>query len=274
MRVFITVDLEGISGVYAEEQVDPEAPGYKTACGFMRADLDAALAGCFEAGVTDVVVNDSHEMGSNLSFAGLPPGVSLHSGSPSSQSMVTGLDASFDAMMCLGYHARAGTAGALLEHTYTYKVFRAAIDDVEVGELGLNAALGGHYGVPLVFVSGDDKTAAEAAALVPGLHTAVVKNGDFRASGQLVAPDLAHDRIRAGVIGALRAPRPAPLDWRGRTLQVTFTRASFADMAARGAGVTRLDGRTIAIDGEDYRCVFERFIACLALASAAGRPLA
>lgn len=272
MKVFITVDLEGISGVYAEAQTDLEGNGYKAACDLMRADLDAALEGCFAAGADEIVVSDAHDLGSNLSFAGLPSGVTLVSGSPSSLSMVTGLDASFDAMLCLGYHACAGTAAAVLEHTYTYKVFSARVDGRDVGEIALNAAVAGHFGVPLVFVSGDDKTAAEASALVPGVRTAVVKTGDYRTSARLLAPDVAHERIRSGASSALGAPRPAPLDWRGKRLEVTFTRTSFADLAASCPGVARSDGRTVVIVGADYLGVFTSFIACLGLAATAGPP--
>lgn len=272
MKVFITVDLEGVSGVYAEEQTDLAGSGYEKARELMRGDLDAALRGCLEAGADEIVVNDSHDMGSNLIFDELPPAVTLVNGSPSSLSMVTGLDATCDAMLCVGYHARAGTAAAVLEHTYSYKVFAARVDGEDVGEIALNAAVAGHFGVPLVFVSGDDKAVAEAAALVPGVHTAVVKTGDYRTSARLAAPDLARERIRSAAAAALRAPRPAPLDWRGKRLELTFTRASFADMAAGSPGAERLDGRTVAITGADYLAVFKSFIACLALATAAGPP--
>jgi D-amino peptidase len=274
MKVFITVDLEGISGVYAEAQTDLEGRGYKAARELMRADLDAALEGCFGGGATEIVVNDSHDLGSNLSFGGLPSGVTLVSGSPSSLSMVTGLDATCEAMLCVGYHARAGTAAAVLEHTYSYKVFSARVDGEEVGEIGLNAAVAGHFGVPLVFVSGDDKTAAEAGALVPGVRTAIVKTGDYRTSALLLAPDVAHGRIQSGVTAALRAPRPALVDWRGKRLEVTFTRTSFADLAAGSPGAKRLDGRTVAIDGADYLAVFTSFVSCLTLAAAAVPPSA
>jgi D-amino peptidase len=273
VKVFVTVDLEGISGVYAEEQTDPAGAGYAASRQFMRADLDAVLEGCFEAGANEIVVNDSHDKGSNLSSAGLPAGVSLASGSPSSLSMMTGIDASFDAMLAIGYHACAGTAAAVLEHTYTYKIFSVAVDGQNVGELAINAAVAGSFGVPVVFVSGDDKVAKEAMAAVAGVHAAVVKYGDYRTSARLVAPTVAHERIRGGVAAALTAARPNVLDWRGKTLVVTFSRVSFADVVASCPGVRRLDGRTIAIGGSDYLTTFKTFVFCLQAATVAAPPV-
>lgn len=273
MKVFVTIDLEGISGVYAEEQTDPAGAGYAAARQLMRADLDAVLEGCFEAGASEIVVNDSHDKGSNLSSVGLPTGVSLASGSPSSLSMMTGIDASFDAMLAIGYHACAGTAAAVLEHTYTYKIFSVTVDGQNVGELAINAAVAGHFGVPVVFVSGDDKVANEATAAVAGVHTAVVKYGDYRTSARLVAPTVAHEHIRGGVAAALAAARPNVLDWRGKTLVVTFSRTSFADVVASCPGVRRLDGRTIAIGGSDYLTTFKTFVFCLQAATVAAPPV-
>jgi D-amino peptidase len=273
MRIYISIDLEGITGIYSEEQTNLLGPGYAAARLAMRADLDAALEGCFAAGASDVVVCDGHDAGSNLDVVGLPENVTLVLGSPSPLSMMGGIEESLDAALFLGYHARSGARAAALEHTYVYNVVSASLGDLEVGEFGLNALLAGHFGVPVVFVSGDDKIAAEAAELVPGIEAAIVKTSLARTCVRALSPVVAERRVREGVRRALAASRPvAPLAWSGAPLRVVFTRAHFCDVAETCPGTRRLDGRTIEIGGASYLELFTTFIACLALAETAGPP--
>lgn len=272
MKVFISIDLEGITGICAEEQTDPEGPDYPSACAAMRADLDAALEGCLAAGATSVVVCDAHDAGRNLRATGLPSEVTLVGASPWSLDMMSGLDESFDAALFVGYHARAGTAAAVLEHTLYYKVFSVAIGGTEVGEFGLNAMLAGHFGVPCAFVSGDDKAVAEARALVPDIGAAVVKTSIARTCTQALSPALTGGLIREAVRAALVAKLPAPVTWTGAPLQVVFARTHHCEAAATQCGTRRLDGRTIEIAGESYLGVFRTLVASLLMAEAAGPP--
>jgi len=272
MKVFVSIDLEGITGVHAEEQTDPAGPEYSSACAAMRADLDAALEGCFSAGATSVVVCDGHAAGRNLHGEGLPDGVALVSWSTSSLDMMTGIDESFDAALFLGYHARAGAAAAVLEHTCAYKVFSVATGGQEIGEFGLNALLAGHFGVPCAFVSGDDKAVAEARELVPGIGAAVVKTSQARTSTRALPPTVTARLLREGVRTALTEKPPDAVKWAGAPLRVVFVRTHHCDAAATQAGTQRLDGRTIEIAGDSYLEVFETFAACLQLAGAAGPP--
>jgi len=269
VRLFIAVDLEGVSGVVSEADTDRSGPAAERARRLMRADLDAVLAGCLAAGAEDVVVCDAHDHGRNLSPEGLPPGVRLVSGSPSPGSMLEGLGPDRDAALLVGYHARAGTAGAILEHTWDYHVFSVHVGDLEVGELGIAALLAGSLGVPVVYASGDDKLAAAAAALLPGVTTTVVKTGVTRECAVLRPPEEARAAIRADVEAALRAPQwPAPLAWDGSPLLLTFTRPQYCDLAAGCPGARRLDGRTLSLSGETFADVYRSFLACLRLASA------
>jgi D-amino peptidase len=271
MRVFVSVDLEGISGVYSKEQIDPGDPAYTRDVDLMRADLDAALAGCVPAGADEVVVCDAHDRSSNLSFRDLPAGVTLVSGTPTPLSMMTGIDGSFDAVLFVGYHARAGTTAAVVDHTYTGLVFGVHMgDDLEVGEFGINAGVAGAFGVPVVFVSGDDKVTREAQALVAGIETAVVKEGVARTAARLLPPDEAHRRIREGVERALRVEhRPAPLRFDGLPMRLVFTKTEYCDRASLCPLVTRVDARTIDIAGPDYLTVYRTFLTALDLAQGA-----
>ena len=253
MKLFIAIDLEGISGVVSEADTAREGAAAQRARGHMRADLDAVLDGCAAAGADEVVVCDAHDDGRNLDPAGLPARVTLVGGSPAPDSMLQGLGPGCDGALFVGYHARAGTAAAVLEHTWNYKVFSASVGDLEVGEFGLAALLAGHFGVPALYLSGDDKAAAEARALVPGIATTVVKTGVRREAAAFVPPKEARARLRADVEAALRSGAwPAPLVWSGDPLRLTFTRVAFCDLAEACPGARRLDGRTLEIGGASF----------------------
>ncbi len=267
MKVFISIDLEGVSGVCHLAQTDHGTDDWQAARGLMRGDLDAVLEGCLEGGADEIVVCDAHDCGDNLGVAGLPAGVSLISGGGTELSMMAGVEAGFDAAFMVGYHARAGTARATLAHTYVFEITGVVVcggpeGDLAIGELGLNAAVAGAFGTPLAFASGDDKLAAEAQALVPGVEAVAVKEGIAWSAARLRGPDTTHAALRTAACRALTGPLPAALDWNGRSLRVSFGRPDWCDGPAGCPGVTRLDGTTIEIPAADWLTVFARFVAC------------
>jgi D-amino peptidase len=267
VKVFISIDLEGISGVCRPEQTKHGSDEWQAARGLMRDDLDAVLEGCFEGGADEVVVCDAHDFGDNLGVAGLPAAVQLISGSDPDLSMMAGIETGVDVAMFVGYHAKAGTAAATLAHTWMDELARVEVTgapdgELETGELGTNAAAAGAFGVPVVFASGDDKFVAEARAFVPGIEAVAVKDGLAWGAARLLAPGPAHAALRAAAARALTAPRPQPLDWNGRGLRVTFARPDLCDGPAGCPGVARLDGTTIEIPPADWLTVFRTFIAC------------
>jgi D-amino peptidase len=266
VKLFIAIDLEGICGVVSESDTAREGAAAQRARAHMRADLDAVLAGCAAAGAAEVVVCDAHDDGRNLDPAGLPDFVTLVSGSPAPGSMLEGLAPDCDAALFAGYHARAGALGAVLEHTWSYKTFAVTVGELEVGEFGVAALLAGEMGVPAVWVSGDDKVAAEAAELVPGITSTVVKTGVRREAAGFVPPEDARARMTRDVQAALISrSRPAPLRWSGEPLRLTFTRVQFCDLAEACPGTTRLDGRTLEVGGATFAEVYRGFLACLRL---------
>jgi len=271
MRVFVSIDLEGCSGIFNDAQTIPTEPAHATARRLMRADLDAVLGGCRDAGVDAVVVCDAHDRGANLDRDRLPAWVTVTAGAPQPLGMMSGIDESFAAALLVGYHAMAGTRAAVLDHTFTRKVFRIRVDDaLEVGEFGLNAALAGAFGAPVVFASGDDKLAAEAGELLPRVRTAVVKEGLARAGARLLPPVVSARRLREGVAEALLAgDRPAPLVWDERPLRVVFARSDHCDLAAACPGAVRVDARSVRIETGTYLEAYRRLVACLRLTAAA-----
>ncbi len=269
MKLFVSIDLEGCTGVVAEDQIESGRPAYEGARRLMQGDLDAVIEGCLAGGADEIVVCDGHDRGANLSPAQLPPTVRLVGGSPRPLGMMAGIDESFDAALLVGYHARAGTTAGVLDHTYAYKVFRVRVDDmIEAGELALNAAVAGCFGVPVVFVSGDEATVAEAREVLPAVTGVAVKVGRTRTSAQLLAPEATRILLRDGAQRALRAAqRPAALAWNERSLRVVFTRSDYCDAAAACPGVERVDARTIRIESPGFLDTFATFLAALRLAA-------
>ena len=272
MRVYISVDMEGIAGVVHEDQTDPidsrHAGEYNRFRRLMTNEANAAIRGARDAGATGVVVNDSHWLMRNLLAEELDPFAELMSGGPKRLSMVEGIESGFDAAMFIGYHARAGTQNATIDHTYTSRVYETRIGGAPVGELALNAALAGVYGVPVALVSGDQSLAAEAQALLGDtVETVIVKQAVGRFAARSLAPSVACERIRAGAAAALSRPHPLFTFSPPVRLEVDFTESQMADMAELAPGSQRTGARTVEYTGDDYRQVFRAWRAMYNLAS-------
>jgi D-amino peptidase len=274
MRVYISVDMEGVAGVVHEDQTDPIDPRhageYNRFRRLMTGEANAAIEGALAAGADRILVNDSHWWMRNLLPDEVHPAAELVSGATKARSMMEGIELGFDAALFVGYHAMAGTRHAVIDHTYTDRVHEARLNGRPVGELAINAALAGTYDVPVALVSGDQALASEARAFLgPSVETVVVKEAVGRFAARSVAPVEACNRIRAGVTSALRrAHQPFRLSAPIR-LEVEFELAHMADMAELVPGSVRTDGRTVAFTGEDYREVFRAWRALYNLAGAA-----
>jgi len=159
MRVYISVDIEGITGLVSWSQCsrpDGKSFDYAFARRMMSHDLNAAIRGARRAGATEIVIKDSHGNSKNLLIEDLEPGVELISGHGAGRDgMMQGINATFDAALLVGYHARAGALGGIMEHTITGGIHRIIINGQEIGEIGLSAAAAGQYGVPLLAVTSD-----------------------------------------------------------------------------------------------------------------------
>lgn len=271
MRVYISVDMEGVAGVVHEDQTDPIDPRhageYNRFRRLMTGEANAAIEGALAAGAERVLVNDSHWLMMNLLAEELHPAAELLSGGPKMLSMVEGIELGFDAALFIGYHARAGTGHAIIDHTYTDRIHEARLNGQPVGELGINAALAGTYGVPVVMVSGDQALAAEAREVLgPGVETVVVKHAVGRFAARSVAPSEARRLIREGAVEALRRPhvpfRLAP----PIRLETEFRATQMADMAELVPGSVRTAGRTVAFEHDDFREVFRAWRAMYNLA--------
>ena len=253
MRVYISADMEGASGVVHADQTMPEAREYARACELMLGDVNAAVEGALEGGASYVLVNDSHWTMRNLRIEQLHPAAELISGSPKPFSMVQGLDGSFDLAFFVGYHGMAGSSPATIDHTYTEgSVYRVTVNGREVGELGINALFAGEHGVPVALVTGDQTQAAEARALLGEVVAVEVKEAYSRSAARCLPLEQSRQRIRAGAREALSL-RPAPLRPAAPvTLLVEFMKSSQADMAALLPGSERTGPRAVQFVHASY----------------------
>jgi D-amino peptidase len=269
LKVFVSVDMEGISGVVDAEQTSSESREYAAARRWMAEDVNAVIAGLLQAGAGEIVVNDSHGSMRNLSPDDVRPEAVLISGSPKPLSMMAGLDGSFDAAVFVGYHAGAGTATAILDHTISSStIARIAVNDVEMPELGLNALLAGAFDVPVIMLSGDAATCRQAEAVLgTGLVTVAVKEALGRSAARLVPMREARTLLEDGARIALRQKdriQPFRLSSPYR-FAVTFQSSAKAEPGEWLPGVTRTDGRTLSFTANDAVEGFKLLRALIAL---------
>ncbi len=270
VKVYVSVDMEGIWGVVHGDQTSPAGGGYAAARKWMVQDVNAALAGIFEAGATEVVVNDAHGSQRNILADDLDPRASLISGSPKPLAMMEGIDATYDACLLIGYHARAGTTAAILDHTISSTiVFAIRVNGLEMPELGLNAAIAGAFGVPVVMLSGDGATCRQAAEILgPGLKTAAVKEAAGRYAARLLpraeALKAIQNAARDGLLERSRVKpyRPTP----PFTFELEVHRSAQAELAAFIPGVKRPSARVVSFTSQDYLEGFKFLRTLIALA--------
>ena len=251
MKILIAADMEGITGVVHGDQTTPGQAEYERFRRVMTGDVNAAIRGAFEGGAGEVVVSDGHGDGRNILIEELDPRARLNSGSSAPFCMVQGIDSGVDGVLFVGYHARVGTPNAILDHVWSsVRVASLRLNGQAVGEIGLNAALCGHFGAPVLMISGDQTACAQAMELLGALETAVVKQATGFASAECLPLKIAYQLIReaasrAGLrLKAGNVPEPFVVAEPVR-VTIEFLQPEFADRAVRLPGAKRLDGRRI-----------------------------
>jgi D-amino peptidase len=276
MKVFISSDMEGTSGVTGPEDVDPRKEPYKRFQKVMTGDVNAAIEGALLAGADEILVNDSHNGMRNILIEELNPKAQLISGFTKPLCMMEGIDRSFDVAIFTGYHARVGTAAAVMNHTiFGKEISDVWINDVLVGETGINAGLAGYFGVPVGAVAGDDKVTKEAKAFLGDIETAAVKEGIDR----FVAKCLSLEQSRALIKNAAkraveRRKEFKPLKFSSPVkFKVRFASTAEAAAASVLPIVTREEPRIVSITYNDYLEAFRTFFGVLMLASTASNEI-
>jgi D-amino peptidase len=247
-KIFISVDMEGITGVVQPAQLGPTGFEYSRAREWMTAETVAAIEGARAGGATSFVIADSHGNAQSLLIDKLPDDVRVVRGFPRPLSMMQGIDETFAGVIFIGYHASEMTTDAVRGHTFSSaKLLGVSLNGVEVSEGMFNAAIAGHFGVPVLFVSGDRKAVEQMQTAVPGIGTAIVKEPLGYHAAITVTPARGQSMIREGVRATLvkRIAVPPYKVQTPITLDVGFKLTIDAERAAFVPGLTRTGAHTV-----------------------------
>jgi D-amino peptidase len=247
MKVYIFVDMEGISGVSNSDFVMTNGRHYGEARRYYTDDLNACVRGCFAGGARSVIARDGHGGGDHFLWDQLDPRVEVVQGATGTTRMV-GLE-ECGALILLGYHAMAGTAGALLEHTYSSaSIQNMWLNGRKAGELAFDAGIAADHDVPTIMVSGDDYVCREAEDWIPGVVTCEVKKGLGCQAARLLPREVAHslieERAAEAVSNAIHGKvAPMPVD-RPVTVRREMMERKGIPAAGSSPNLTIIDGRT------------------------------
>lgn len=272
MKVYISVDMEGIGGVSHPDPTRRGDDGYPAAVRLMVGEANAAIDGAFAAGASEVLVNDSHGGMFNLTPEDLDPRAMLLQGQkPWSMVAGAGPDAGFEVALLVGYHTRAGHPTGTIAHTYSYAPTLTTLQGRPVGEAGINALALGAWGVPVGLVCGDDELATETEVWFPWAERVVVKSAVSRKAAASVHPRVARDRVRAGAERAVRRAAAGELQLFDVgipiTLEAEYANPGQADYAAIVPGTERYGDRGVRIIAADPVIAYRTFLAGVRLAS-------
>lgn len=273
--VYISVDMEGVAGISHAKPTMRGDAGYPEAVRLMVGEANAAIAGAFDGGATEVTVNDSHGQMFNLTPEELDPRARLVQGKKPLSMVEAASSAAFEVALFVGYHARAGHPRGTIAHTYIGRVTLATVNGRPITEAGLNALYLGALSIPVGMVSGDDALAEELADWLPWAERVVVKRGVSWQAADSVHPSRARELVRDGARRAVaRAVAgdaslqalalPAPLE-----LRVDFANAGQADIAATIPGFERSGDRGITYQAPDALTLYRAFLSAVRLASTA-----
>ena len=261
MNVLIEVDMEGISGVINPEQVKLNGARYEETRKYMAWDANACIEGCFRGGATHVTVWDAHGRGFNIPWDLVDGRVDLRQGGNGALGRMHDIG-KYDALILLGFHAMAGTRAAVLEHTMSTETWQNFwINGRKAGEIAIDAGIAGDAGVPVIMVSGDDKTCAEARDWIKGVHTAQVKTGYSSFGGKLLSKAAAHQLLTDTAEAACRQYRKIkPLvHARPVRMRLELVERNSAPAPERHKSYLRvIDERTYEVSGPTTRETFRR----------------
>jgi D-amino peptidase len=272
MKVYISVDMEGVAGIGHPKPTSRGDSGYAAAVHLMDGEANAAVLGAFDGGAAEVTVNDSHGSMYNLTPEALDPRARLVQGRKP-YSMVTGAaDGGFAVALFIGYHARAGHPHGTIAHTYTGDPTLTTLNGRPVGEYGINALYLGALGVPVGLAAGDDALAEEVAEWLPWAERVIVKRGLSRAAADSLHPERARDLIREasrrtveramrddGGLKALTLPPPI-------SVGIEFAHGGQADFAATIPGFERVGDRGVCFEAADGIEAYRAFVSAIRLA--------
>ncbi len=250
MKVYISVDIEGVAGVVTPQEGQPGNPEYEQARRLMTLEANAAIAGAFDAGAEDVLVNDSHGPMVNLLPEVLDPRAELIRGNIKPLGMFAGLDSSYAGAMCIGYHAAAADYGVLAHTTSSLAFASIRLNGQLASEAMFYGAYAGSLGVPVILLSGDDATERSCGSLFPGARFVRVKTALGQRAARSLAPSVARARIHEAAVEAVRGCASVAPYRVAEPCKVVFelTSPTLADLCGFVPGAQRVDARTVGFD--------------------------
>lgn len=268
MKLFLSTDFEGTSGIVAWEQIIEGNAEYEQGRRLLTSEVNAVITGAIQGGASEFVVNDSHNAMRNLHPQDLVGRATLITGAHKPLYMMQGLDESFDGVCFVSYHGSIGAERAILSHTYNPRaIWEVRLNGEVVGEAGINALVAAHYGVPVIFVSGDAITAQEARGIAPQAEMVVVKESIGRFAASHLHPEVACEMLQAGAERAVRSiqtMQPPPLH-QPSVLDITFLVADMAEMACWIRDVERVSARTVRVSSVDLLTLYRTFVTIVTL---------
>ena len=273
MKILISTDMEGISGVVDWTHVDSTHAEYNRFRRLMTADVNAAVRGALKGGADQVVVTDAHGSKTNILIEELEASARLNSGKSGPMGMVQGIDNHVDAAFFVGYHACNGTLDGILSHTISGKaIANIWVNDMLVGEFGINALVAGAYNVPVLLVTSDQAGEAEAKDLVPDITAVVTKVSTSRFSADCLPPKRVHQMIEAAAEAAVKAfasgKAPAVLKTvEPVVVKIEFMHSAMADSASLLPNARRLEGRMIELKADTMPEAYRNIRAAVKMAA-------
>jgi D-amino peptidase len=250
MKILISTDIEGVAGVFHPEQTRPGNPEYERARLLMTHEANAAIAGAFDAGAAEVLVNDSHGSFRNMPAELLDPRAQAVLGKPRYLGMMAGVEEGVNAVCMIGYHSRAQGRGILAHTINSFAFTRVFFNGLELGEAGIYGALAGEYGVPVAMASGDDAFIEEHRPLFPHATWVQTKRAAGQNSGVGLSPAQSCSAIRAGVATALaqlNAARPYVLPG-PIAVRIQTQTPALADLFGQWPTLERLQGNEVGFE--------------------------
>jgi len=260
MKLFISADIEGISGVTNDAQSSQTGAQFADARRWMTGDVNAAIEGAFEAGVTEVLVKDAHGWALNLLPDEIDERATLIQGWGVEDGMMEGLTEDCSLAFLVGYHARAGTPDGVLSHTWSGALRRLVVNGVEMGEMGISALFAGALGVPIGLVTTCDVGAQQARELLPWVEAVAVKRGITRFAAELIPTKRAQGLIREAARRAVeRRQEMQPLRYETPyVVQTTWSSPSMAQTSASHEGITLVDEYTVEFTVSEQLAALKR----------------
>jgi D-amino peptidase len=248
LKVYISVDMEGVVGAVTGDQLGPGGFEYQRFREFMTREALAAVTAAKEAGATEIVVSDSHGNGENLLIEMFPPDVRIIRSWPRRLTMMAGIDSTFDAVIFIGYHSSTDNTAGVRAHTFSSaRLTHVAVNGTPFSEGAWNAAIAGHFGVPVVMISGDDAACTEVSRVVGNIETAVVKKSLGFHSAMTLTPEASYkliaEKVKAGL--ARRAEIKPFTVTKPVTVDVGFKHYLPAEVLAYLKGIERSGSHTI-----------------------------